>query len=268
MQPTPPYKCYIINLDRAKERWESASQKFGALGLEIVRVPGVDGRALSPPYSNCYPWLYFLCYGRPCTPQKVACFSSHLKALEMFLETDEEYALICEDDVEPEPETLETIAAAFEYADCWDLLRLNAIKPTRGIKFATLFDEYSLVCDLKTASGNGAKLVNRRAAQLILSRSTPIRLPHDVTVYYDLPFGLREATVSPFPIRLNDFKNQSFIGAEPRKRGFWVLIVKAFITLPYRVVARSIRKIARYRQAFACWLRCRKRRFSSRCAAR
>lgn len=264
----PPYKCYVVNLDRAPERWENAVKEFEGLGLEVVRVPAVDGRELKPPYPDSAPWRYFFCYGRPITPQKVACFTSHLKALKTFLETDDEYALICEDDVTPSPQTLKIIDAAFEYADCWDLLRLNAFKPTKGVKFATLFDEYSLTCDVKTSSGNGAKLVNRRAAQIILSRTTPIRLPHDVTVYYDLPFGLREASVSPFPVRFNELNDNSYIGPTPRASGFGAALAKVLVTTPYRLTARSIRKISRWRRALVCWFRCRNRRFSSFYAAR
>lgn len=264
----PQYKCYIINLDRAQERWEKSAKEFEQLGFEVIRVPAVDSRDLTPPYPNSAAWRYFFCSGRPITPQKVACFTSHLKALKTFLETDDEYALICEDDVTPSPDTLKIVDAAFEYADCWDLLRLNAFKPTKGVKFARLFDQYSLVCDVKTSSGNGGKLVNRRAAQLILSRTTPIRLPHDVTVYYDWPFGLREASVSPFPIRFNELNDNSYIGATPRARGVGPTLAQIFVTTPYRLTARTLRKITRWRQALVCWFRCRNRRFSSRYAAR
>lgn len=264
----PPYKCYIINLDRAPERWKKSSNEFEQLGLEVVRVPAVDGRELTRPYPYLAPWRYFFCYGRPITPQEVACFTSHLKALKTFLETDDEYALICEDDVTPSPQTLKIIDAAFEYADCWDLLRLNAYKPTKGPKFATLFDDYALTCDVKTSSGAGAQLVNRRAAQLILSRITPIRAPYDVALFYNLPLGFREASVSPSPIYFNQLNDNSCIGFRPRARGFGPFLAKVFVTTPYRLTARSIRKISRWRRALACWFRCRNRRFSSHYAAR
>lgn len=240
-------KCYIINLDRARDRWDATSQKFQELGFDVERIPAIDGRELSPPYPDYSPWRYFLRRGRPVSPQIVACFLSHIKALEIFLATDDEYAMICEDDVSPLPDAMEAINEAMEYADMWDLLRLNGIKPTRGVNFVDLANGYHLCCDLKTASGNGAKIVNRLAAERIIAKTLPMRLPHDVALFYDLPFGVREVTVQPSPILLNGSLYQnSCIGTEPKPDGVSYWFCRVFVTFPCRVAARTIRKISRY----------------------
>ena len=240
------YKCYIINLDRAPDRWEATSKKFLEQGFDVVRVPAIDGKELQLPHPDFIAWQYFLLRGRPVIPQIIGCSLSHIKALETFLDTDDEFALICEDDVTPMPGTSEIIEEAMAYSDQWDLLRLNGIKPTRGIDFASLSGGYHLCCDLKTASGNGAKIVNRHAARRIIEKTLPIRFPHDVALFYDFPIGIREVSVQPFPIQLNDvLYKKSCIGMEPKAKEFRYFFPRLFVTFPYRTCARTVRKISR-----------------------
>ncbi|MCL2348815.1 MAG: glycosyltransferase family 25 protein [Planctomycetaceae bacterium] len=242
--------CYIINLDRAKERWKVVSESFASAGLNVIRISAIDGKALQFPHPDFSAWRYFFYYGRIMVPTKVACYFSHIKALKTFLETDKEHAMICEDDVFPLPELADVVGDAMQYSDSWDLLRLNGIKPTRGVNFVPLSHGFQLCCDLKTASGNGAKIVNRHAAETIIRKCLPMRLPHDVTLFYDWPIGIREVTVQPYPVVLNEtFYKNSTIGREPRYPLLHPAILRHFISLPYRVLSRTTRKISRIRRA-------------------
>ena len=238
-------KCYIINLDRSPDRWESTSQKFRELGFDVERIPAIDGKTLQFPHPDFSPWHYFFYYGRPMIPNKVACYFSHIKALKLFLETDEEHVLICEDDITPKPEVVDVINDAMQYADQWDMLRLCAIKPTQGTVFASLPNGYRLQSDLKTASGNGAKIVNRRAAELIVEKCSCMKMPHDVTLFYEWPIGFREVTVQPNPILLNDFSGNSSIGQEPRYPKWHYTSLRYLILWPHRLCSRTTRKISR-----------------------
>jgi len=241
--------CYIINLDRAKDRWDIISNKFSATQMNVVRVQAIDGKDLSYPYPDYAPWQYFFYYGRIATPYSVACCLSHIKVLRIFLETDAKHAMICEDDVYPIPELGEVIEDAMRYSDHWDMLRLNGIKPTRGINFARLSHGYQLCCDLKTASGLGARIVNRYAAETILKKQVPVKLAHDVALFYDWPIGIREVTVQPFPIALNEsVYRKSTIGGDPSYPLFHPAALRHVISLPYRFCSRTTRKISRI-----CW---------------
>jgi len=242
--------CYIINLDRAADRWKNVSEKFSSLGLNVIRVSAIDGKSLQFPHPDFSAWKYFFYYGRIAVPTKIACYFSHIKVLKAFLETDRQYAMICEDDIFPQPELMDVVRDAMRYSDSWDFLRLNGIKPTRGVPFADLSHGYHLCCDLKTASGNGAKIVNRFAAEAIIKKCLPMRLPHDVTLFYDWPIGIREVTVHPFPVLLNETLCQnSTIGAEPRYQLFHPATLRHVISLPYRICSRTTRKISRIRLA-------------------
>ena len=238
--------CYIINLDKSIDRWHATSEKFRSLGLNVIRVPAVDGKTLRFPHPDFAAWRYFLCYGRKIMPNKVACYFSHIKTLQAFLDSEHEYAMICEDDVTPCPELMAIVEKAMQYCDCWDLLRLCAIRPTRGWDFADLPHGYRLGCDLKTASGNGGKIVNRYAAERIIKKCLPMRLPHDVTLFYDWPIGIREVSVRPFPIQLNNVMAQdSNIGVQPVPPFFDTLLLAHLTRLPYLISSRTTRKISR-----------------------
>jgi GR25 family glycosyltransferase involved in LPS biosynthesis len=158
--------------------------------------------------------------------------------------------LICEDDVVPQPELPEVLQEAMKYSDSWDLLRLNGIKATNGVNFAPLPHGYQLCCDIKTASGNGAKIVNRFAAERIVKKLLPMRLPHDVSLFYDFPIGINEATVQPYPILLKeDLANNSTITRqEPRYPFFSPTVIRYLTVLPYKFISRAVRKIERTRQ--------------------
>ncbi len=248
--------CYIINLDRSAERWEITSEKFRTLGLNVIRVPAIEGKDLKFPHPDFAAWRYFFLYGRKMMPNKVACFFSHVRALRTFLDSGKKHAMICEDDVTPEPILMDVVEAALKYSDSWDLLRLNGYKPTRGWDFAELPHGYRLGCDLKTASGNGGKIVNRHAAERIIQKLLPMRLPHDVSVYYDWPIGIREVSVRPFPIHFNDpTTKNSTIGAQPKDSILSPILFTHLTKFPYRVVSRSVRKLARLSWAWRCYLK-------------
>jgi len=236
----------MINLDHAQDRWNAASEKFRLLGLNVVRVPATCGKELTFPHPDFAPWRFFFWYGRQRVPNEVACFFSHIKALQTFLDTDKEHAMICEDDVLPLPELTDVIRDSMQYSQYWDLLRVNGIKPTRGYNFASLSHGFQLCCDLKTASGAGAYIVNRHAAQIIVRTFLPMTLPYDVALFYDWSRGIREVTVQPFPILLDEATyTNSTIGARSRYPLLHPASLRHGISLLHRLCSRTARKIAR-----------------------
>lgn len=77
-------KAYVINLDSRPDRWADVIAQQSLLGLEIHRVSAVtNDTVVASPYV---------------TPVIAATWQSHQKALQAFLKTSDEYALIMEDD--------------------------------------------------------------------------------------------------------------------------------------------------------------------------
>ena len=79
---------YLINLDSRPDRLTSATAQLQDLGINFERIP-----AISPgqDFSELFPFV---------TPGVAAIWLSHMKALSAFLATEEEFALILEDDFE------------------------------------------------------------------------------------------------------------------------------------------------------------------------
>ena len=85
---------YYLNLDGQPERKEYMEDQFAYWEIEnYTRVSAYDGRDddLSHLLKGRYPDMM--------SGGEIGCTTSHLKALKMFLETDEPYCILMEDDV-------------------------------------------------------------------------------------------------------------------------------------------------------------------------
>ena len=85
---------YYLNLDGQPERKEYMEDQFKYWEIEnYTRVSAYDGRDddLSDIIKGRYPDMM--------SSGEIGCTTSHLKALKMFLETDEPYCILMEDDV-------------------------------------------------------------------------------------------------------------------------------------------------------------------------
>ena len=95
--------------------------------------------------------------------RELACYLSHLKALKEFLATDEEHALIGEDDLVLRPGFDAALDAALRYARHWNILRLTALSPGRPLPLVRLCGDYSLCVSLSRLKGTGARELHTRA---------------------------------------------------------------------------------------------------------
>src|ERR1700712_3774336 len=92
---------YLINIDRATERLAEMRRQGVEFAIEINRVDGVDG--LKVPREQ---WIdvderrFLNRHGRRILPGEYGCYRSHLLALERFLSSDHDVAIIMEDDIQ------------------------------------------------------------------------------------------------------------------------------------------------------------------------
>ena len=144
----PPVYC--INLDGEPERWESAENMLKEWDVEnYTRVSAYDGREddLSDILKGKYP--------DGMSSSEVGCTTSHLKAMKMFLETDEPCAIMMEDDCD--------ISTALHWGFTWkdfyakipydyDVIQLAIINP--ATVYAQLhrrfINDFSTACYLIT----------------------------------------------------------------------------------------------------------------------
>jgi glycosyl transferase family 25 len=235
MSKVPP-KVYVLNLDRSPERLKDFIQSFSPTGLEVVRVSGVDGNELTLPHPDYDERKYRLYHGKQTSMGAIGCYFSHIKALRQFLESNEETALICEDDVAAKQELSQVLDEVLAFQNHWDLLRLNCLHIPTHVPVRKLESGYRLSVPVYWAGGTGAYLVNRNAAEKIIACSLPMYLPYDHAFEQNWRMNLTAMMVVPFPIVLNEHCGCSTITARtiPRDKLSFVQRYLCSPLLPYR----------------------------------
>ena len=88
-------KTYLINLDRSIDRLEAMKIRLKTIGVDFERVSGIDGNKISPvDYTTKSPNAR---YPHHLSAGEIACFLSHKKCWELLIKSNEEWALILED---------------------------------------------------------------------------------------------------------------------------------------------------------------------------
>ena len=122
----PP--IYILNLDRAKERWKSIQSVMSNSNLTIERLPGVDGRQLSKKELK-FQSTRLAVFLQP--PGVLGCYLSHRKFWQLVVDLGLESAIIFEDDVTLVPnfkDTLQTNLRRLKEDDiAYDIVFLGAL---------------------------------------------------------------------------------------------------------------------------------------------
>jgi glycosyl transferase family 25 len=234
---------YIINLDRAPERWEHMAKTFAEIGISIVRVPAIDGNQLTFPCSDFDEKNFRRFHGRDINIYEVACYFSHLKALQLFLESGDEVAMICEDDLFLKPESKEVLEAALGSSSLWNILRLTGLREGKACQIQQLTPHYSLTLHLSRLKGAGAYLIDRKAASVLARELLPMWLPWDHAIDREWNFSLKALAIAPFPISQTDEKFESAIQKSSQSK--LSALQRCFTTYPYQVLNECSRWIAR-----------------------
>ncbi len=92
-------KIYLISLEQDIQRRAELAQRFPKTYPNMQWIKAVNGKKLLAKDYFFHAQQYFKNHQKIITPSEVGCALSHIQALEAFLETDDEYALILEDDI-------------------------------------------------------------------------------------------------------------------------------------------------------------------------
>lgn len=244
--------CFVINLDRSPERWEKISRYFRDFPeITLVRVPAIDyaqekGDASPGRYS---PYLFRILNGRKATNGEIGCYLSHLKALKTFLETDAEYAVVCEDDVCPESCFVEIIQKAVENSRGWNLLRLGQCREKNSVAIAELGRGIRLKICVKGFAYSGAELFDRKAAEFCLQRLAKMTVPWDLALHRGW-IEIREASLTPGIYALDETSEESTLGRRKASvlSPFWTSaqLYKIFSRLiRYSIQKKRIRELTK-----------------------
>lgn len=236
-------KAYLINLDRAQDRLKTVGDNLKAAGFEVERVEAIDGKKLQQPYENFSVRKYRYYHGKKPIAAELGCYFSHLKALEAFLASDDKFGLILEDDIFINKNALEHLQAACERAELWDILRLTGLHSGTPLTVCHIQDNLKLSINLTRQTGAGAYLVNRRAAEVLLKKLLPMRLPYDHAFDREWFMGLKAMSLLPYPFRQNTGAFESQIANTsnykyPAWQRYWTV-------MPYRTFNEVCRVFSR-----------------------
>lgn len=121
--PTITYIC--INLPTAEERRRAILAQAEQHGIEIKLLPAIAGKDLPeelPQYDRKRRRKMF---PEELTANERACMLSHIKALEMFVESGAEYGVIMEDDAVLAENFNEGIREIIEHLHGWEVAKLT-----------------------------------------------------------------------------------------------------------------------------------------------
>ena len=232
-------KAFLINLERAKDRLISCKKEFDKIGLNFDVVKAVDGEIVLPNREKISKFSYILKHGKKINPREVACYSSHLKALKMFLDSSEEYGLICEDDIEFNDNFLIVLKECFRTNHKFDILRLagseNKTKEKGNpIKLFKLEKNHYLSLNMTYKPIAACYLINRKAAKSILEKMKVMHLPYDYALDRDWLLGVRSLTVCPSLVNLKKeyHIDNSFIKATKNYK--LNSFLRVWTVIPYR----------------------------------
>lgn len=126
---TAPF-VQLINLDRDTDRLRESTDALSAINLEFTRLPAVYGKDV--PDNHRSETLRLL--GRSLYPGELGCYASHLRAIDLFLETDAPYGIVLEDDAVPgldAEQRLNDLISVLSKLPDWDMINLG--KPAKSL---------------------------------------------------------------------------------------------------------------------------------------
>lgn len=192
---------YIINLDRSPERYNYVAPKVESLGYEITRIPAIDGADLSEQElidsTNFTAFKIFASeYPRRGT---IGCSLSHLNTWKRFLESNNEFAVVFEDDVDFNPTTLKNIIAELQQnKNLWDVVTFEISHNGTPLTIKKLdSSQHKLSVYLTEISHTGAYILNRKAAQKLVQKFLPIKMPVDHYMTRSWEFDLKYTGIEP-----------------------------------------------------------------------
>jgi glycosyl transferase, family 25 len=230
--------CFVINLDRSHDRLRTISAQLLAAGIPYRRFPAVDGRFVSADNIHVFDRdAYEFRHGKHASRNEIACYVSHLGALNAFLETDDESCMILEDDAILSPDLARLLDRLDEKSAEWDMVFLYGNHSAMPLPLAKLDRGRELVGYFARQSGAVAYLVNRRAAKAFVTRLLPMTLPYDLDFNRAWEHGIRIRGVLPFPVTTG--AHASDIGEVGRKFP-WYRRLSAFVTRGITETRRAI----------------------------
>ena len=205
---------YLLNLDRATERLQHVFPLMQQLNFTTEKISAVDGNNLSDDYiaSITDEYTYVNIFKMLPEHGTIGCSLSHLKAWLKFLESNDEFALICEDDITFEPQKLnDVIHALIQYKTSWDLVTFEVLHNGYPVNIQQIAG-YRVVLYLGNITHSGCYIINRPTAYKLIQKFYPIKVPIDHYFTASWEFGIKLFGVEPRIVKQSNTGSQIKMG--------------------------------------------------------
>lgn len=175
-------RIYYINLDRRTDRRSEMEAQFQKLALDAERISAMTPAQISEDQKtrHCDPrnWNWM-------TEAELSCSLSHLKAMEAFLATDADRALILEDDVRMSGALPRFLGALDAQPVRYDVLRLETYLDGQRLmpSIEQTIEGIAIRRSWSWCAGAAAYIVSRQAARTILDSGEFLRLQTDGALF-------------------------------------------------------------------------------------
>ncbi len=242
---------YVINLDKSTTRFEKFKNTFDPLELTISKISAVDGNSIDfKVFSNDIECRREM--GRSIQPGEVGCFLSHRKALENFLKTDSEYALIFEDDAVPTAQfkdVVESLTKSF-LKEKKNVIAINL--GATDFKYSSPYlnlGSHTLRCTHRFPMLATCVLWTRYGANLFIKNSSKVTMPYDNFLRYLFSGTNRVFSVQPPVISGSgddsDIKSRNLSNRRSgQNRSQFYFFIKQYRNIRYKL--RAIRAFIRW----------------------
>lgn len=182
--PLQPFPVYLINVSRATDRLEDVQSRGREFGIQLERVDGVDGRLVpEAEWVDVDQKRFGKRHGRRILPGEYGCYRSHLLALHRFIASEDEAAIIIEDDIALDGAFMERAVAALLAVPEADMIKLVNHR-WKGFRFHARTERGDAIgrCLFGPQGSTACYIVTRRGAERIARSLAVMSLPWDVAV--------------------------------------------------------------------------------------
>lgn len=172
---------YVINLDGSDERLASVTQSLDEQNIDFIRIPAFDGRKAEPTSFHEYDEQKALSYmGRTLTGGELGCYFSHLNCAKEFLNSDADFVVVLEDDMQPSENLAKKINALIDGLNGkdWHLINIGANKRKIYTPLFTIDGHEVSHAHYFPMTTTGI-VWNRQGAQAFVEQGLPIYAPVD-----------------------------------------------------------------------------------------
>lgn len=185
VQAASALPVYVINLAGDRTRWEGLvrSAEIHARNFTLHRIEAVDGRTAGSERPGADLSAFLSLQGRAMLPGEYGCYRSHMKALEVFLESGASHGLILEDDVLFLPDSAARIEAVLAALPDGGVVKLVNHRTALMIALGETAEGDTIGRTLHGPQGSAAAyLVSREGARRLLAGLATMTRPWDVAL--------------------------------------------------------------------------------------